>query len=115
MRRVSAIRRVLNLQARENDTEAEVEWYGERLRRMPDINIASVEQEKHFSVEQVYYKEPMGYHLPEGIGHLPPKVWKNKDNRKSILKYCPDIAIILPMKLERERCEGDDREGNIKG
>ncbi len=55
----------------------------------------------------------MGYHLRNGQGHLPEGVWKNKDQRARILRYCPDLAIILPMKLERERCEGDDREGSI--
>jgi uncharacterized metal-binding protein YceD (DUF177 family) len=80
---------------------------------MPDLVIASGLHQKHFSVEEVYHDEPMGYHLRDGIGHLPPNVWKNKDQRANILKYCPDVKIILPMKLERERCEGDNREGHI--
>ena len=80
---------------------------------MPGLVIASAPQEQHFSVEEVYHEEPMGYHLRDGIGHLPANVWRNKDQRANILKYCPDVKIILPMKLERERCEGDNREGHI--
>ena len=55
----------------------------------------------------------MGYHLRNGQGHLSEGVWKNREQRKSILKYCPDLGIILQMKLERERCEGDNGEGEI--
>lgn len=80
---------------------------------MPGLVIASAPQEQHFSVEEVYHDEPMGYHLRDGIGHLPTNVWRNKDQRANILSYCPDVKIILPMKLERERCEGDNREGHI--
>lgn len=55
----------------------------------------------------------MGYHLRNGQGHLSEGVWKNREQRKSILRFCPDLAIILQMKLERERCEGDNGEGEI--
>lgn len=78
---------------------------------MPDLRVAVGPQASHFSVEDVYHEKPMGYHLKNGQGHLPEGVWKSHQHRKDILKYCPDISIILPMKLERERCEGDDKEG----
>lgn len=56
----------------------------------------------------------MGYHVRDmGGGALPENVWKDPDQRKKILDYCPEVAIIMPMKLERERCEGDDREGHL--
>lgn len=80
---------------------------------MPDLKVASALDSQHFSVEEVYHEKPMGYHLRNGEDHLPTGVWKNKAQRSSILKYCPELGIILPMKLERERCEGDNREGVI--
>lgn len=57
----------------------------------------------------------MGYHVRNmGGGALPEGVWKNYDQRKKIFEYCPEIVIIMPMKLERERCEGDNKEGDLK-
>ncbi|OBT67157.1 hypothetical protein VE03_02686 [Pseudogymnoascus sp. 23342-1-I1] len=113
VRRVAAIKRVLDFQSRDADSEPEDEWFGKRISAMPDFKVASGLDNKHFSVEEVYHEAPMGYHLREGEGHLPAGVWKNSDQRARILKYCPEISIILPMKLERERCEGDNREGAI--
>jgi len=69
--------------------------------------------ENHFSVEEVYHEKPMGYHIRSGAGRLPEGVWKNKEQRKAIIKYCPEISIILDMKLEKERCEGDNGEGEV--
>ncbi|KFY86962.1 hypothetical protein V500_07279 [Pseudogymnoascus sp. VKM F-4518 (FW-2643)] len=113
LRRVAAIKRVLDFQSRNADSEPEDEWFGKRISAMPDFKVASGLDSKHFSVEEVYHEAPMGYHLRDGPGHLPAGVWKNSDQRARILKYCPEISIILPMKLERERCEGDNREGTI--
>lgn len=104
---------MLEFQSRDADSEPEDEWFGKRISAMPDFKVASGLDTKHFSVEEVYHEAPMGYHLRDGEGHLPPGVWKNSDQRARILKYCPEIAIILPMKLERERCDGDNREGII--
>lgn len=53
----------------------------------------------------------MGYHLRSGAGNLPKGVWQNREQRRRIINYCPEIAIILDMKLERERCPGDNGEG----
>jgi hypothetical protein len=104
---------VLAFQSREDDSDPEDEWFGKRLSSMPDFKVASALDSQHFSVEEVYHEKPMGYHLRDGGGRLPPGVWKSSDQRAKILKYCPDVAIILPMKLERERCDGDNREGAI--
>ena len=104
---------MLAFQNREDDSDPEDEWFGKRLSSMPDFKVASALDSQHFSVEEVYHEKPMGYHLRDGGGRLPPGVWKSSDQRAKIFKYCPDVAIILPMKLERERCDGDDREGAI--
>jgi len=55
----------------------------------------------------------MGYHVRDGGENLADDVWKDQHRRKSNFNYCPELAMIMPMKLERERCEGDNREGEI--
>jgi hypothetical protein len=55
----------------------------------------------------------MGYHVHVVDGHLPEEVWKKRENRQRIFDYCPEISMIMDMKLERERCEGDDGEGRL--
>ncbi len=115
IRRVSAIKRVLSFQVRANDTIPEDEWFGTRLITVPGLKVAQGEQEDHFAVEDVWHEKPMGYHTRLGNPgrRLPEGVWKNRDQRREIFNYCPDIMIIMPMKLERERCEGDNGEGKI--
>jgi Protein of unknown function (DUF5672) len=112
-RRVTAIRRVLKFQSRYNDTHAEDEWFGQRLVNMPGLNIASAAEESRFSVEDVGHEKPMGYHVRTVNGHLPENVWKKREDRQKIFKYCPELSIIMDMKLERERCEGDNGEGEL--
>jgi hypothetical protein len=113
IRKVSAIKRVLRFQERFNDSMAEDEWFGKRVIAIPGLKVATGEMEDHFSVEELYHEKPMGYHLRTGNGDLPAGVWKNRDQRQAILKYCPEIAIILDMKLEKERCPGDNGEGEL--
>jgi len=55
----------------------------------------------------------MGYHVQDGGTNLADDVWKEHDRRKGNFQYCPELAMIMPMKLERERCEGDNKEGEI--
>lgn len=65
------------------------------------------------AVEDVYMEKAMGYHVRDGGRSLSDTVWKNATQRKKILDYCPEISMIMDMKLERERCDGDNREGGI--
>ncbi|KAI9746429.1 MAG: hypothetical protein M1818_000142 [Claussenomyces sp. TS43310] len=114
LRRISAVRQVLAFQQRTNNSDPEDEWFGKRIAILPGLKVATGEQEEHFSVEEVWHEQPMGYHVRDtGGGALAENVWKNPDQRKRIYDYCPEVAIIMPMKLERERCEGDDREGHL--
>lgn len=55
----------------------------------------------------------MGFHVPNGGQDLQDAVWKDPKQRKEIFQYCPEIVMIMPMKLEVERCEGDNLEGEI--
>ncbi|KAJ9131659.1 hypothetical protein NKR23_g11638 [Pleurostoma richardsiae] len=112
LRRVSAIRRVLEFQARYNDTEAEDEWFGKRLWVLPGEKVAAGKNGV-LAVEDVYIEQPMGYHVRDGGRGLRDEVWKNHNQRKKIFEYCPELSLIMDMKLERERCHGDDREGSV--
>ncbi|CAK7264201.1 hypothetical protein SEPCBS119000_000868 [Sporothrix epigloea] len=111
LRKVSAIRRILRFQVRYNNTEAEDEWFGRRLWVLPGEKVTS--GLNALAVENVYIEKPMGFHIPDGGKNLPDGVWKNAEQRKKIFDYCPELSLITDMKLERERCKGDDHEGNI--
>lgn len=104
-RRISAIKQVLSFQSRYNDTEPEDEWFGKRITVLPKALVASGTQEDHFSVEDVWHEKPMGYHVPEGGTRLPATVWRDRSQRKKIFEYCPELSMIMPMKLEKERYE----------
>ena len=112
LRKVSAIRRILGFQARYNDSEAEDEWFGKRLWVLPGEKVAAGTSGV-LAVEDVYMENPMGYHIRDGGSNLNDDVWKDHKQRKKILDYCPELSLIMNMKLERERCEGDDRDGVI--
>lgn len=109
---MTAVRQILNFQARYNDTEPEDEWFGKRLTVLPGAKVASGAQEDHFSVEDIWHDKPMGYHVRENLAD---NVWKDPKRRKGNFEYCPELAMIMDMKLERERCAGDNRQGEIIG
>lgn len=56
----------------------------------------------------------MGFHLPTRNNGLLKSVWENRDQRKQIFEYCPEIKIIMEMKLERERCQEKNESGENK-
>lgn len=112
LRRVSAIRRVLTFQVRYNDTEPDDEWFGKRLRVLPGERVATGD-EGVLAVEDVYYEKPMGFHVRGGGEKLKEEVWKNPERRKAIFEYCPELSLIMDMKLERERCDDDNGEGGL--
>ncbi|TID02714.1 hypothetical protein CH35J_004482 [Colletotrichum higginsianum] len=112
LRRVSSIQKVLQFQERYNDTEAEDEWFGKRLWVMQGEKVAHGKKGA-LAVEDFYMEKPMGYHVRDGGQSLSDKVWKDPKQRKKIFDYCPEISMIMDMKLERERCDGDNKEGGI--
>lgn len=65
------------------------------------------------AVEDVYVERPMGYHIRDGGSNLNADVWKDNAQRLKMFEYCPELSLIMDMKLERERCEGDDKQGAI--
>lgn len=108
------MRKILDFQSRINETAPEDEWYGKRITLLPGARVASGEREDHFSVEDRYHDNPMGYHVRNGGETLPDDVWKDPAKRKKIFEYCPELVMIMPMKLERERCPGDNKMGQIQ-
>ncbi|KAJ2905198.1 hypothetical protein MKZ38_006104 [Zalerion maritima] len=112
LRRVSAIRRVLGFQERFNDSSAEDEWFGHRLWTLPGEKVASGTNGA-LAVENVYFEKPMGYHIQDGGSNLKDEVWGQRAQRQEIFSYCPELSMIMDMKLERERCPGDRGDGTL--
>jgi len=113
LRRISSVRKILSFQSRYNDTEPEDEWFGKRITVFPGANVANEAQEEHFSVESIWHESPIGFHVQDGGENLAEDVWKDPVRRKKNFDYCPELAMIMSMKLEKERCDGDNREGEI--
>jgi hypothetical protein len=112
LRRVSMIKRVLKFQERTNDTSPEDEWFGTRVWVLPGAKVASG-SEGQLAVEDTYIANPMGFHVRDGGSNLPDAVWKDPTQRRAIFEYCPELSLVMDMKLEVERCAGDDRQGNL--
>ena len=74
--------------------------------------MANASLEAQFTVEGIWHERPMGYHVGGSGDALPGEVWDDIERRKRIYDYCPEIKLLLRMKLERERCEekNEDRE-----
>ncbi|EQL03140.1 hypothetical protein OCS_01137 [Ophiocordyceps sinensis CO18] len=113
LRRVSAIRRVLAYKPRHNNSEPEDEWFAKRLSAMPGEKVVS-RLHGAFAVQHVFVERPMGYHIPDGGANLNPDAWKDPETRRKVFDYCPELSMIMDMKLERERCPDDDRHGGRK-
>ncbi|KAK8022209.1 hypothetical protein PG993_012976 [Apiospora rasikravindrae] len=114
MRRVSAIQRVLKIQERQNDTQPEDEWFGYRVSVLPGALVAA-DTDGQLAVEDTYIPNSMGFHVRDGGKSLKPEVWQNPTQRKAIFDYCPELSLIMDMKLERERCQNDDKQGHLVG
>ncbi|KAI0550256.1 hypothetical protein F4679DRAFT_583752 [Xylaria curta] len=114
IRRVSTIKRVLRFQERYNDTNPEDEWFGIRLWVLSGAKVASG-QDGQLAVEDQYIAKAMGFHVRDGGHGVADSVWKDPGQRKTIFDYCPELSLIMDMKLERERCPGDNLDGTIGG
>lgn len=113
MRRISRVRQILGFQERYNNTAPEDEWFGKRITGLPGTKVATYAEERMFSVEDQWHESPMGFHVREGGENLADDVWLNPERRKANFDYCPELAMIMPMKLEKERCPGDNLSGSI--
>lgn len=115
LRRMSKVRQILGFQSRYNNSGPEDEWFGRRITVLPGSKVASAAEENRFSVEDQWHAKPMGFHVREGGENLPEGVWRDHDQRQKIFEYCPELSLIMPMKLIRERCETDDLVGGLTG
>ncbi|PNY24981.1 Uncharacterized protein TCAP_05064 [Tolypocladium capitatum] len=112
LRRVSTIKKVLRHQRRHNNSEPEDEWFEKRITSLPGEKIVTGSGAV-FAVENKLTHKPMGYHAPRSRRGLDRNVWKDPKARESIFQYCPELRIIMDMKLEKQRCPGDNRQGDI--
>ncbi|EEU46648.1 uncharacterized protein NECHADRAFT_79451 [Fusarium vanettenii 77-13-4] len=104
LRRISAIRRILSFQKRLNNSEPSDEWFMKRLRVHPGKAIVPGPSKPGLVGDHEQLVKPMGYHVPLGGDHLDSPLWRDTESRQNILDYCPELSMILDMKLERERC-----------
>ncbi|KAF3925868.1 hypothetical protein ABW20_dc0104090 [Dactylellina cionopaga] len=107
LRKISKIRQVLTFQERINNTDPEDLWLITRVGLLPGANMATPVQESAFSVENVWHQSPMGYHLGAN-DKLPEGVWDTEDQRQKVYEYCPEIKMIMKMRLSREKCSQEE-------
>ncbi|KAL8810980.1 MAG: hypothetical protein Q9200_002170 [Gallowayella weberi] len=114
LRRVSRIQQVLKFQSRQDDQDPEDRWLSDRIKLLPDVRLPKPEVEKTFTVEGRWDEKPMGFHVPSSSDSLLRDTWDELAQRRKIFNYCPEIKIIMDMKLERERCEEKKQEEQEK-
>lgn len=102
---MSRIQQVLSFQSRQDDQDSEDKWLTDRIKVLPNVKLPQYEAEKKFAVEGVWDEMPMGIHVPFSNDVLLRDVWDDAGRRKQMLEYCPEIKMIVAMKLERERCQ----------
>lgn len=112
LRRISRIKQVLGFQSRQDEGDPEDRWLVNRLGLLPGAKMATPKIEAEFSVESIWHEKPMGYYVTPG-GSI--NIWHDVGRRKQIYEYCPEIKMILKMKLERERCTKEDEEKKDQG
>ncbi|KAL8939523.1 MAG: hypothetical protein Q9216_003309 [Gyalolechia sp. 2 TL-2023] len=96
---------VLTFQTRQDEAEPEDQWLSDRIKVLPGVKLPTAEVEKTFAVEGIWDEKPLGIHVPSSNEVLLKDVWDDAEQRKKTLEYCPEIKMVMKMKLERERCE----------
>lgn len=106
LRKVSKIREVLSFQSRVDNTDSEDTWLSKRIGLLQGANNANATIAATFAVEDIWHSHPLGYHIHPGLNAENGKdTWAQRSRRKEIFEYCPEIKIILPMRLNREKCK----------
>jgi hypothetical protein len=96
---------VLQFQTRLDNTFSEDQWLASRVGLVPGANMAPPAVEREFAVEDIWTERPMGYHINPTVGPGNSQdVWDDPAKRRMIYEYCPEIKIILDMRLDREQC-----------
>ncbi|TGO55821.1 hypothetical protein BCON_0086g00240 [Botryotinia convoluta] len=103
LRHIPPILKILEKEVREPGTPWEDRWICDRLIASNAAKMPGPDVEVKFSVESQWYEKPFGYHLIGSGKYLTPAVWDDKERRKHILEYCPEVKIVLDMDLSREK------------
>jgi hypothetical protein len=128
LRKVSKILQVLEKKRRVNTgMPFEDEWLSNELNALPGARMAIANVSKSFSVESVWDDAPLGYHIGwMGVHHpqvclfrptlymttfwvmrittkLSLQIWDKQNQVDHILRYCPEVKIILGMKLANDK------------
>ncbi|KAH9210057.1 hypothetical protein DL95DRAFT_343646 [Leptodontidium sp. 2 PMI_412] len=112
LRRVSRILMVLERERREmGHIQMEDEWLSNRLVGLEGARMANASVSKTFSVEaNVWDESPMGYHVGwMGVHHG--QLWDDEEKVHHIMEYCPEVKMILGMKLVGDKPVGVGRRG----
>ncbi|KAG4425882.1 hypothetical protein IFR04_001089 [Cadophora malorum] len=109
LRKVSKIMDVLgNKTRRHGDGALEDLWLAQRLHEMPGNMMPAANVSKTFSVESVWDETPLGYHIGWlGVHHE--QIWDDQSQVDHIMEYCPEVKIILGMKLDNDKPAGIPR------
>lgn len=105
-RKVSRIIQVLERNKRRaGDGAFEDLWLATKLRALPEWHMPNANISKTFSVESVWDETPLGYHIGWlGVHHE--QIWDDIQQVQHVMQYCPEVKIILGMKLDNDKPEG---------
>jgi Protein of unknown function (DUF5672) len=106
LRKVSKILKVLEREQRKHgDGRLEDQWLVDAIHALEGHHMPNATIAKHFSVESVWDDKPLGYHIGwMGVHHG--QIWDDQAQVDHIMKYCPEIKLILGMKLESDKPAG---------
>ncbi|RAL59654.1 hypothetical protein DID88_000287 [Monilinia fructigena] len=106
LRRVSSILKVLEKERRKpGDGQLEDLWLSNTLNKLQGTKMANAKVSKSFSVESIWDEAPLGYHIGWlGVHHG--QIWDKPEYVSHIMNYCPEVKIILGMKLDNDKPEG---------
>ncbi|XMA19336.1 hypothetical protein WAI453_012127 [Rhynchosporium graminicola] len=109
LRKVSKIIEVLsNNTRRHGDGALEDLWMVQKLHGLSGNHMPAANVSKTFSVESVWDEKPLGYHVGwMGVHHE--QIWDNATQVDHIMEYCPEVKIILGMKLDNDKTAGVPR------
>jgi hypothetical protein len=106
LRKVSKILQVLEKAKRKiGDGALEDLWLTNHLHSLPNSHMPIANISKTFSVESVWDDTPLGYHIGWlGVHHE--QIWDDQKQVDHVLEYCPEVKIILGMKLDNDKPKG---------
>lgn len=88
-----------------NDGALEDLWLVSKMHELPGWKMADAAVSKHFSVESVWDDRPLGYHIGWlGVHHE--QIWDQEWQLQHIFEYCPEVKLILGMKLDNDKPQG---------